>query len=206
MKTVKTKKQVRRSVSSLSDSCSEELTATDVSDTSSHFQFSDDDNDDVGTEGASSFHRKVSFGPIHVREFERIVGDHPDCKVGVPLAIGWAFYERKPVSIEEHENDRFLKGKNNMRMTSITRKNILQNVFGIPEEELRSAEKENQKIRQQRETSSKQATAATKTQSAIRGVGKKVRRGSWALLKGMAAAAQSGLMVSPGSISQSHAY
>ncbi len=150
---------------------------------------------------------RVSFGPIHVREYERIVGDHPDTKVGVPLAIGWAYYDRESaVSIEKYEADRIQKG--NLRMSSITRKNLLHNVFGIPEEELRAAEKEVQLIKKQRDRSGKQTKLASTTESAVRGIGRKIRRGSVHFLKGMSAAAQSGLMFSSsnGMSSPSHLY
>jgi hypothetical protein len=177
------------SMSSLSDFgyVSDGLISTDVSETSSHVSPDDLEND---TSPA------VSFGNIQVREYERIVGDHPDTKVGVPLSIGWAFYERPPVSIEQYEGDRIRKG--NLRLTSITRKNLLRNVFGIPEEEILNAEKEIQRIKKQRAQSSKQPLAAAQTETVLRGISRKVRRGGWKLLKGMAAAAQSGMMASPG--------
>jgi hypothetical protein len=189
MKTVK-------SESELSDLGSVDLTtATDVSVT----------DDEEGDMSSSSSRRMVSFGPIHVREYERIVGDHPDTRIGVPLSIGWAFYERKPVSIEQYEADRVQKG-HNLRMNSITRKNLLHNEFGVPEEELRNAEKEIQKIKKQRMQSAKQIHASEKTEGALKGIGKKIRRGSWTLLKGMSSAAQSGLMMSAGSFPQSQFY
>jgi hypothetical protein len=31
----------------------------------------------------------VSFGPVRVRWHSRILGDHPNCKDGLPLALGW---------------------------------------------------------------------------------------------------------------------
>jgi hypothetical protein len=169
------------------DEASNELVSTDVSESS---QLSDElEDDDVIP--------AITFGNIHVREYERIVGDHPDTKVGVPLAIGWAFVERQPLSIEQYEDSRIRKG--NLRLTSITRKNLLHNVFQIPEEEIREAEKEIQKIRKQRAMSSNQTLAVAQTETALRGISRKIRRGGWKVLKGMAAAAQSSMMVSPGS-------
>merc|ERR1739848_269573 len=99
-------------------------------------------------ENHSRQERSVSFGPIHVRQYERIVGDHPDTKVGVPLAIGWAYYEddRYPegISIDRYECDRIRKGKK--RMSSITRKNILLNVFEISADEIAQAEERSKKL------------------------------------------------------------
>jgi hypothetical protein len=169
------------------DDASEELVSTDISESS---QLTEELEFDIDIPS-------VSFGNIQVREYERIVGDHPDTRVGVPLTIGWAFVERPPVPIEQYEGNRIRKG--NLRLTSITRKNLLHNVFGIPEEEIRNAEKEIQKIKKQRSTSSKQTLAVAQTETALRGISRKIRRGSWKVLKGMAAAAQSGMMLSPGS-------
>jgi hypothetical protein len=178
--------------SNLSDAGTEDLTVTDdVSDTSSQQSHDDIILDDRRTSSV------VSFGPIQIREYERIVGDHPDTKIGVPISIGWAYYERKPVPIDKYEKQRMERGPKNLRMTSITRKNLLHNVFGIPEEELREAEMEVQKIKKQRVQSSQQSGVSAKAESTMKGIGRMVRRGGWTLLKGMAAAAQSGLMVSP---------
>ncbi|KAG7367450.1 hypothetical protein IV203_030121 [Nitzschia inconspicua] len=175
------------SFSDFSDAVSDGLISTDVSETSSH----------AVSEELENYSLSVSFGSVQVREYERIVGDHPDTKVGVPLSIGWAFYERPVVPIEQYEGDRIRKG--NIRMTSITRENLLHNVFGIPEDEIRNAEMEVQKIKNQRVHSSKQPMAAAKTETALRGISKNLRKGGWKLLKGMAAATQSGMMVSTGS-------
>ncbi|KAL3917326.1 MAG: hypothetical protein SGILL_004763 [Bacillariaceae sp.] len=142
----------------------------------------------------------VSFGDVQVREYERIVGDHPDVKVGVPLSISWAFVQKEPMSLEQYED--LPKRRGNLRMTSITRKNILHNVFGIPEEEIRQAEVENRKINKKREQTSKQQ--AQKETTKLKRISKKMRRGSWNLLKGMAAAGT--MMSTPGSISAGHAF
>merc|ERR1712157_440437 len=125
--------------------------------------------------------RSVSFGPIHVRQYERIVGDHPDTRVGVPLSIGWGYFEDDnypdEVSIERYESDRIRKGK--IRMSSITRKNLLLNVFGLPEKEVLQAEKRSKKLRKERER------GATKSESNLKKFGKKLQKGGLSLLKGI---------------------
>mmetsp|Transcript_11280 Transcript_11280/g.23929 ORF Transcript_11280/g.23929 Transcript_11280/m.23929 type:complete len:292 (-) Transcript_11280:296-1171(-) len=157
--------------------------------------------------------KRVSFGPIHVRQYERIVGDHPETKVGVPLAIGWAYYEDEKhpqgVSIERYESDGILNrwaisSKNNystkpstrtnnrrVRMTSITRRNMLLNVFGIPLEEIRRAEKETIR-RQLRKRSSNGEQAVSKAEAICKKVSKTIRKKGISFLKGMAYAAQIG--------------
>jgi hypothetical protein len=128
------------------------------------------------SDDSSSFDgdRRVSFGAIRVREYERIVGDHPDTRIGVPLTIGWGYLEHEVVHIDKYESERSSKG--NLRMSSITRKNILHNVFGIPEEELRAAEKEVQKIKKSRDRSKKQSTVAAKSESAWNGFRRRAKK------------------------------
>lgn len=142
-------------------------------------------------ESISRTNRRVSFGPIHVRQYERIIGDHPLTKVGVPLGIGWAYYEdeRHPqgVSIERYESDRIRRGTS-LRATSITRKNILQHVFLIPEEELVRAEA------QVRAWQKKTKNQSEKTQTLYKRMGKKIRKGGMAFLKGMSHAVPNGTL------------
>lgn len=125
--------------------------------------------------------RSVSFGPIHVRQYQRIVGDHPETKVGVPLGIGWAYNEDEDhpdgISIERYEADRIRKGK--LKMSSITRKNMMLHIFGFTEEEIRLAEKRSTKLRKQKEKS--EGTA----QGTFKKFGKKIKKNGMSILKGM---------------------
>jgi hypothetical protein len=181
-----TAKKTMQPVKSMSDLsvASEEVTVATAneSETASVSEFSTDS-------------RKVSFGPIHMREYERIVGDHPDTKVGVPLSIGWGYHEKNPVSIERFEADRLPKER--LRMSSITRKNILHNVFGISEEELRAAEKEVQKIRKLREQTSKGVKKNGKPDTKFKLFKQTIRRALTAdsLMRGITAAVSAGMVL-----------
>ena len=136
---------------------------------------------DDGTTSSSSSNtrerRSVSFGPIHVRQYERIVGDHPDTRVGVPLSIGWSYSEDDSVSIERYEADRIRKGK--IRMSSITRKNMLLNVFGLPEKEIIQAEQRSKKLQKQRQRRSVQS------EPTLKNFGRKLRKRGISILKGV---------------------
>lgn len=186
------------STDSESDGVSSDYDENDISYHDSSVQCDDDTpatedtvttvSDDDETASSSKQRRSVSFGPIHVRQYERIVGDHPDTKVGVPLSIGWAYYEDddhpEGIPIDRYECDRIRRGK--VRMSSITRKNILLNVHGLPEEEILLAEKRSKKLRKEREKSK------GIYQTPLKKLGKKIRKGGMSVLKQMSYASQMG--------------
>jgi hypothetical protein len=134
--------------------------------------------------------RLVRFGSVQVREYNLTVGDHPEVKVGPPIALGWEYTELEPLELDDYEalyhGERlpFVR-----RLSSITRKNLLANVFGVPEEEIRAAEKENQRILAR----SKKMTPAKAVKSARKKL-KNVFLGD-IMMKGLSAAA--GAMMTP---------
>lgn len=167
---------------------------------------SDSDTDEIDTEdlcaqtvgplnestnNAKHRRRSVSFGPIHVRHYERVIGDHPETKVGVPVSLGWAFHEddRHPdgISIERYECDRIRK--RTLRMSSITRKNMMMHVFGVPEKEIIQAERATEKNRRRRETTG----VVTQTGGTAKKIGRSIRKGGLSFLKGMAIVGQVGI-------------
>ena len=119
--------------------------------------------------------RQINFSSIQIREYERVVGDHPDTRIGVPISLGWKFIEQPAVDITLYEADRLPK-KINLRMSSITRKNLLQTIFDISEEEIQEATIEVQKIKKQRQQSQKQSKVGAKTESAMKSFRKKMKR------------------------------
>lgn len=97
---------------------------------------------------------KVRFSEIQIREYDRIIGDHPECAVGPPLAIGWDYESKEITSVDSYEATRPPRRKTgHLALTSITRKNMMMNRFGFTEEEIKKGGKGNQKIRKQREAS-----------------------------------------------------
>uniref|UniRef100_A0A7S4T570 Uncharacterized protein n=1 Tax=Ditylum brightwellii TaxID=49249 RepID=A0A7S4T570_9STRA len=50
--------------------------------------------------------RRVSFSTVEVRQYERIIGDHPCCVSGPPLSIGWKHDTKKTrrYSLDDHDS------------------------------------------------------------------------------------------------------
>lgn len=108
----------------------------------------------------------VRFGEIHIREYNRVLGDHPDTRVGPPISLGWEYNILDAQTIDGYEKSRSPK-KSYLRLNSITRKNMLKNEFGVPEEEIKNAEKEIQKIKQQREKSAAQGKSGQRVELVV---------------------------------------
>ena len=143
------------------------------------FAYSSDDSTfytSISETNCSSYKSRVSFSTVEIREYERVVGDHPETKVGPPIAIGWAFAEPEVSMLDDYEADRTATRKGTRRLSSITRKNILKNVFEIPEEEIRMAEKEVQKIVLKRSKTSNQGKVAEKVEEGLESIGRKLKR------------------------------
>ena len=49
--------------------------------------------------------RRITFNNVVVREYEMVLGDHPDCSYGPPVSIGWDYLEYKPVDINDYETN-----------------------------------------------------------------------------------------------------
>ena len=96
--------------------------------------------------------RRVRFHSIQVREYNRTVGDHPEVIRGAPMALDWDFHEHDHVCLSHYEENRSAK-KAYLRMDSFTRKKMLMGEFDISLEELEAAEKEAQRIKDEREES-----------------------------------------------------
>jgi hypothetical protein len=139
---------------------------------------------------------KLRWGDLSIREYNRTVGDHPEVAVGPPLTFTWEYLERDPVSLDEYESNRAPK-KRILRLSSITRKNLLRTVFEASEEDILQSEKEIQLIRKQRQQS-KQSKKGDKAKGALKSARRKLfgRFSREHIMKGLSAASGSGLWLS----------
>ena len=93
--------------------------------------------------------RKVSFSSISIREHSITIGDHPDCKKGVPITLDWFYNEKNAIDINEYEIRKEERIKKNLVLTDLHRKSILFS-FGHTHDDLAEAIKDVDKERKQR--------------------------------------------------------
>ena len=98
-------------------------------------------NDKTTSSMTTSNKRSVSFKTIEVREYERVLGDHPSTKYGPPMSIGWAFVEHDAIALDEYEAQR--KQKNGITvLLAQTRRSILRDDYNYSDKELHEAERD----------------------------------------------------------------
>ena len=120
---------------------------------------------------------RLIWGSVQIREYNRIVGDNPGVSVGPPLTLDWDYYEHEPIGLTDYEETR-QKRKNfwRLRLSSVTRRNMLKNVFGISDEEIAAAEKGIEVIRKKRELTAKQSKLSTSVETAFQSARRKIRK------------------------------
>ena len=147
----------------------------------------------------------LRFGSVHVREYNRTVGDHPDASDdGPPLTIDWEYVQLERQSVKQYERmkrkrrqrrlerrdaklrlenqwDRAKKRLPNIefsvpRIKGVVRREILHLDFDVPFQELVQAEVEAKRIRRQREESNAQSPFSERTEELFQSASRKVRR------------------------------
>lgn len=127
--------------------------------------------------------KSVSFHQVHVQEYARTIGDHPDVVLGPPLTIDWEpqHHERHEFESYETVRERTRKtSKIDMRVHPNTRSRMLLSA-GVSREEIKDATRTANRIHGQRRSTVANLEVPVvglveeATQSAIR----KIRRRSW---------------------------
>ena len=117
-------------------------------------------NRDVNYRGRMN--KRVSFGSVSMREYDRIVGDNPGGRTaGPPLGIGWSFTETKDVSLHEHEICKQSRHKDDGEggiltpLTDTERSSILKEEWCYADDEIAKATEEVERIQNEREDSNR---------------------------------------------------
>ena len=53
--------------------------------------------------------KRVSFTNLHIREYEVKLGDHPECRSGPPITMGWNYTKKKSISFDLLDENSCLK-------------------------------------------------------------------------------------------------
>ncbi|KAL7535680.1 hypothetical protein ACHAWF_005231 [Thalassiosira exigua] len=78
----------------------------------------------------------VAFDLVQVREYTTVLGDHPCCSSGPPLALGWTTVRETEVEVDKYEEElrdalaSSGRRKGGMRLTGDERRDILRGVAG----------------------------------------------------------------------------
>jgi hypothetical protein len=82
----------------------------------------------------------VTFSNINLRTYEIILGDHPNCKFGAPLSIGWTYDQCHEISVDNYEKAREGQRRTmkSLYLNSACRKKLLRRA-GVTVQEMRDA-------------------------------------------------------------------
>ena len=84
--------------------------------------------------------RRCAFSCVDIREHERIAGDNPCVSKGVPLSIGWGFYQHESIDLDNYEaNKGPARDKIEMMVPAEIRKQILLKEFNVSLNDINTA-------------------------------------------------------------------
>jgi hypothetical protein len=126
------------------------------------------------TTADSNSKKAVSFGLIHVREYDCVVGDNPTVRAGPPISIGWKYVEKQGVPITDYEKIKRPR-TSDLRMGSYTRKRLLRQ-FDVSLEDIRAAERIARTIQIQRSQTAQQGKTGAAIEYAMESARRKMHR------------------------------
>jgi len=94
--------------------------------------------------------RKVHFSSIHIRDYERVVGDNPSCTIGPPVGIGWKYGETRVIDFDTFETSRSYKKSTSRLILSREEREALLLNWGASFHDIIESVRGNLKIKNQR--------------------------------------------------------
>jgi len=74
---------------------------------------------------------RCCFSSVDIREHERDAGDNPCVSSGVPLSLGWGYYQNPSVDLNDYELNKGQRDKIEMLVPAPIRRQILRDEFGV---------------------------------------------------------------------------
>lgn len=116
----------------------------------------------------------VTFNTVSIREYDRILGDHPDCTEGPPITIGWKYAEQPTQELDDYESNR--NQRTSYHLTSASRKTLMKQVLGISDFEIRKAQNGVRQILRQRQLSKSQTKTEERVELILQSARRKLKR------------------------------
>jgi len=93
----------------------------------------------------------VKFDKVHMREYERTLGDNPAVSAGPPVSLGWHYAPEQELDVEQYESYRPpRRSKQEFAMPAKIREEMLVSEWGCTLPELRIASFDSDRIKGQR--------------------------------------------------------
>jgi regulator of replication initiation timing len=94
----------------------------------------------------------VVFDSVKIRNYSQTIGDNPSVSYGPPIQLDWDYEDGAPVPIDEYECERRFRRRQiqALALNYYQRCNVLTYYCGVSETEIKTAQKEAEKIIRQR--------------------------------------------------------
>ena len=128
----------------------------------------------------SGVSNNVSFGTIEIRNYHITISDNPSCRDGPAISFGWEYsdYNHKiPVDVFERIRDGKRYSESQLYISTQAREKILK-LWGVSDEDIRSAQKEREIIQNQREETKAQELKKIRRSRRIKSFMKNVKNNS----------------------------
>lgn len=99
----------------------------------------------------------VTFQHVEVREYDRVLGDNPSCRSGVPISLDWNYSEKSQVSIKDYEDERdkrpsYARRLGKLPIHKVKRESILKD-WAYTDDEIDAAKEQMKKVRRSKSLS-----------------------------------------------------
>lgn len=126
-------------------------------------------------ESSPSDDKLVRFNHIHLREYERVVGDNPSCSSGAPIGIGWAHTETKIMTIDYYQSHKVVRRSQMQMVLSRTERQRLLLNWGASGPEVVDSIRANIRVKNQRRRTVNNLGTYDKIEEKLQNVSRKLK-------------------------------